>query len=463
MTTIFGNIFDRLRACPVTITVTVLCVIGFAVFTPADISWLIGDSSEGELIRLPIKLIAGAFLHVSSGHLLMNLAIWGLVGYYLEPKFGSLRLAGTAAVAALAGGVPETLLVDGQFVGLSAACYGLVGMLIWDSFARGKGAGGVIIGAAFALTAGIVDSAFSYLASAQQIAYAAHIGGLMAGFFSSLGLGQSKGPNRVFRPMTDADVPAVLEIIYDHDEDDGEEAEAAFKETLADKYVMEYEGRMMGMTGFRPDPDSGQTAWLSFTYIHNFFRKNGNAYWMMLELRNVLESEGIERLFIATSDYKDEETGEDIYLPARNFYEHKLGARRELWIEDFYGEGEARYVYSLPVSDRSEATATPPEGSRARFVGVEEAAESEDAYIAEWEEMGSAYAKPQTRFDEKSLGELIDEVKSYDGNTLYVTLPDYISANHKSDLLDAGFKEIGQLSDYFSAGVAEVWWNKSID
>jgi len=133
-----------------------------------------------------------------------------------------------------------------------------------------------------------------------------------------------------------AGVKPILEIIYDHDEDDGEEAEEAFSRSLSDKYVMEFEGRVMGMTGFRADDHSPQTAWLSFTYIHDYFRKKGNAYWMMLELRNVLDAQGIKRLFIATSDYEDEETGEDIYLPARNFYEHKINAERELRVDDYY-------------------------------------------------------------------------------------------------------------------------------
>jgi len=285
----------------------------------------------------------------------------------------------------------------------------------------------------------------------------------MAGIFSRLGLGGDSGPNRVFRPMTETDVPAVLEIIYDHDEDDGEEAELVFRESLADKYVMEFEGRMMGMTGYRVDTHTNNTAWLSFTYIHSFFRGNGNGYWMMLELRNVLAAEGIERLFIATSDYKDEDTGEDIYLPARNFYERKLQARRDLWVEDFYAPGESRYVYSLPVSERSEAQSPIPEEASARFIGVEEVEESEHSYIAEWEMLPLEDGVTASRFETKTLAQMIEEVDSYDGKTLFVTLPDIVSAKHETELKAAGFKEIGSLGDYYSAGVDEVWWSLRFD
>jgi len=285
----------------------------------------------------------------------------------------------------------------------------------------------------------------------------------MAGIFSRLGLGADSGPNRVFRPMTEADVPAVLEIIYDHDEDDGEEAELVFRDSLADKYVMEFEGRMMGMTGYRVDTHTRNTAWLSFTYVHSFFRSNGNGYWMMLELRNVLEAEGIERLFIATSDYKDEDTGEDIYLPARNFYEKKLQARRDLWVEDFYAPGEWRYVYSLPVSERSEAQSPIPEEASARFIGVEEVEESEQSYIAEWEMLPLEEGEKASRFETKTLAQLIEEVDSYNGKTLFVTLPDIVSAKHEAELKVAGFKDIGSLGDYYSAGVDEVWWSRRFD
>ena len=184
--------------------------------------------------------------------------------------------------------------------------------------------------------------------------------------------------------MEESDVAPILEIIYDHDEDDGEEAEEAFEETLADKYVITYEGRVMGMTGFKADPHMPQTAWLSFTYIHDYFRRKGNAYWMMLELRHVLQSAGVRHLFIATSDYVDEDTGEDIYLAARNFYEDKLNARRELRLENFYAPGEAKYIYSLPVGDPDELNkGTPdiPTENTVRFVGLEEAPESDLSLI----------------------------------------------------------------------------------
>ena len=455
---------NDIRARPITMIVGLLSIAGFILFRPSSIA--IFETLPPAILYLlyPVKLILGSLLHVHLQHLLMNLAIWLIAGAYLEPKIGSGPFLAIALIATLVGGLLETVLIDPQFVGLSAACYGLIGLLIWNRFANGKGLKGAFQGAIIVMVVGAADTAFNIIASPDNIAYAAHIGGLMAGFLSSFGFkksGGSGGPNRIFRPMLESDIKPVLDIIFDHDEDDGEDAERAFAETLADKYVMEFEGRVMGMTGFRTDYDSPNTAWLSFTYIHEYFRKGGNAYWMMLELRNVLNSQGVQRLFIATSDYIDGETGEDIYLAARNFYEHKLNAEPQLKVDDYYAPGESKYIYSLPVSpifNENPPSQDTSKNHTARFVGLDQASESDTSYVTLWEEMTPQDTEPKSKLPTKSFAEMIEEVQSYGGKALFVTLPEGISANHGVELKTAGFKELGILEDYFAPGVGEVYW-----
>lgn len=449
----------------VTFIVAALAIIGFILFDPTTITSFGQFSPPLSYILYPFKLILASFLHVSFFHLFTNLVIWLMAGLYIEADIGSKNFLIIAIIATLLGGLLETLWVDPKFVGLSSACYGLIGIIIWQKISKDKGVKGTIYGFIIAILFAGFDTIFNWVASPHQIAYAAHIGGLMAGFFSSLGLnkGGSNEPHRVFRPMMDADIKAILEIIYDHDEDDGEEAEAAFRHSLADKYVMEFEGRLMGMTGFKTDLDASNVAWLSFTYIHDFFRQRGNAYWMMLELRKVLEADGIERLFIATSDYIDEETGDDIYHPARNFYENKLNAEREIRIESFYAPGESKYIYSLPVTERSAAPTEAPAHVKARFVGLDEAAESDTSYVTLWEEDPANGNFPPSKLETRTLVDLIDEVKSYNGKVLFVTLPDYISVHHAAELSAAGFENLGTLRDYFSKDVGEVHWGLYFD
>jgi len=454
-----GNMKQLGNRYLVTGSVTLLAVFGFAFFVPSNVAFFDTLSPAFKFVLYPVKLIAGSFLHVHPYHLIMNVVLWGFAGVFLEPKVGSRRLLGVAILATLIGGLLETLLVDPNFIGLSAACYGLIGVIIWYAIARGKGKKGMIN----ALIAGSVlmaaDTVFNSIASPDNIAYAAHIGGFMAGLFSSLGFGKgSQESEPIFRPMTERDIKPVLDIIYDHDEDDGEEAEDAFNETMDGKYVVEYDGFIIGMTGYKMDPHTAHTAWLSFTYIHRLYRKNGNAHWMMLELREILDQAGIERLFIATSDYLDEETGEDIYLAARNFYEKRLNAERQLKVDNFYAPGESKYIYSLAVNDRARAEVPPNENAVARFVGLELADESETSYVACWEEMADASAPPETRLPTKSLADLVEEAVTYDGKSLFVTLPNYISDQHEKELKAAGFTELGILRDYFSKDVHEVYW-----
>ena len=453
------------RHFPVTCAITALTIIGFLAFQPSDIEVFAqisqGKGQAASWALYPVKVILGSFLHVNFFHILSNLTIWIIAGIYVETAIGSRGFIVIAFAAALFGGLLETLWVDPKFVGLSSACYGLIGFVIWQKFAKNKGAQGIGMSFAAAILFAAVDTTFNFVAVSGQIAYTAHIGGLMAGLLSSFGLnnmGKDKGPNRIFRPMTVSDINPILEIIYDHDEDDGEDAEAAFSQSLDDKYVMEFEGRIMGMTGFRTDTDAENTAWLSYTYTHHYFRKNGNAYWMMIELRNVLLNRGIERLFIATSDYIDEDTGEDIYLAARNFYENKLNAEREIRINDFYAPGESKYIYSLPVNERSVAKTVPNIAAKARFVGLDEAAESDTSYVVLWEDDPADTTREPSNLPTKSLEALIDEVRSYSGKALFLTLPDYISQRHSIELRTAGFTEIGTLRDYFSKGVGEVYW-----
>ena len=184
---------------------------------------------------------------------------------------------------------------------------------------------------------------------------------------------------------------------------------------------------------------------------------------MMLELRNVLEAEGIERLFIATSDYIDEETGDDIYHPARSFYENKLNAEREIRIESFYAPGESKYIYSLPVTERSASEIDMPSHVKARFVGLDEASESDTSYVALWEEDPANENFPPSKLVTRTLQDMIDEVESYKGKALFVTLPDYISAHHEAELAAAGFEDLGTLRDYFSKDVGEVHWGLYFD
>ena len=102
---------------------------------------------------------------------------------------------------------------------------------------------------------------------------------------------------------------------------------------------------------------------------------------------------------------------------------------------------------------------TPPaEGATARFVGLDEAAESDTSYVIVWEEQIGETPNPESKLATKSIEDLVAEVGTYHGRALFVTLPEYISDQHVGELRAAGFRDLGTIRDYFSKGVGEVHW-----
>ena len=340
-----------LKRIRVTFVIAALCAFFFVFASPSSLAvFEYPDAPLIEALLLPVRFIYASFLHTDMLHLGLNLLVWILLGIEVEPQTGSRRFLGLYVLAVLMGGAVEGLFFGLAFAGLSAACFALLSWIIWTSLARGKDMKSAAI--AIAIIAGVLvtETFIAEIVRPGSTAYGAHVGGSVAGLFASLGLGgQRTRDGMTFRPMKHIDVGAVLDIIFEFDEDDGEEAEDSFARGLEHKYVIEIEGRVAAMSGFTPEDQAQGVAWLSWTYVHPDYQRHGVAFYMMTELREVLEKGGYRKVFIATSDYKDEDTGEDVYGPARKFYERKLNARREIVVKDYYDVGESKYVYSLPV------------------------------------------------------------------------------------------------------------------
>ena len=275
----------------------------------------------------------------------------------------------------------------------------------------------------------------------------------MAGLFSALGLGKRRSESGLeFRPMGPGDVDEVLDIIHAFDEDDAAEAQASFERDMSCKYIVEAGGAIIGMSGYTVAEGASGVAWLSWTYVREDSRRRGAAFYMMMELRRVLEKKGFRKVFIATSDYKDEDTGEDIYAPARRFYERKLNARRELMIRDYYDVGESKYIYSLPVIDVPMEGAPADRSFHAEFSDIGLADESETGFVLLWDETQDA--SPQ----KANLAKLIDRAKAKNAHAIFASLPPALSDNARTDLSVAGFSQIGKLHDYYAAGADDVYW-----
>ncbi|MEE9309781.1 MAG: N-acetyltransferase, partial [Cocleimonas sp.] len=191
----------------------------------------------------------------------------------------------------------------------------------------------------------------------------------------------------VLREMQSEDIDAVLGVIESQDEDDAEEAESGYREIggVLDQYVMEVDGKVIGVTGFSKPSGCDGTYWLSWTYIHDDYANQGHGRKMLTELIESVKQMGGRKLFVKVSDYVDKEDGA-IYAAALHLYQ-SLGFTIEITHKDYYDKGEAQIILGLRLKPKTEAIAV-AENCPVTFNSVFEIAETDDAYSFGWHDEG---------------------------------------------------------------------------
>lgn len=279
---------------------------------------------------------------------------------------------------------------------------------------------------------------------------------------------------KLLRPMQAADVDAVVAIIDSHDEDDAEDAQAGFsaKGGTEDYFVLEHDGQLIGVSGFRTPPACEQTHWLSWTYVHDDYVGQGHGRRMIGEILEHLKSLGGRKVFVKMSDYSEiNESGEreETYAAALHLYQ-ALGFTIELTHKDYYDEGEAQIILGMRLrdgdaafgdadTDSEDATFSDAAFSDAgnaasqqvrpvQFNAVHEIAETDGAFSFGWRDDG----KRLFSVEDVELG--LQEVKKRHGRAVFLSFPsDYKDIDER--LYTAGFRNSGVLDDYFDDGVHE--------
>jgi len=102
------------------------------------------------------------------------------------------------------------------------------------------------------------------------------------------------------REMQAEDIRPVFEVIESQDEDDAEEALASYQEIggIMDNFVMEANGKVIGVTGYATPPGCDNTHWLSWTYVHDDYANQGNGRLMLNELIQYLKDKNARMLFV---------------------------------------------------------------------------------------------------------------------------------------------------------------------
>ncbi len=259
---------------------------------------------------------------------------------------------------------------------------------------------------------------------------------------------------RLVRPMERSDIDAVIAIIEEHDEDDAEEAEDDFEESIEGMFVATDNGRIVGVTGAFADEEASDVYWLSWTYVAEAERRKGMGRYLVGGLFDHLQNQGARKIFITTGEYIED--GVDIYAAARAFY-LSLGATEELKMEKYFSEDEARYIFGINMVNQPDVIpASLEQAGHIIFDGLYPSAETEDGLTLTWREFD-----PEQHQDEnpkEKLESLIAEARSNKMRFLMAAIPSDLSGGAAQGLQAMGFQQVGALPNFYEAGVAQDHW-----
>lgn len=271
------------------------------------------------------------------------------------------------------------------------------------------------------------------------------------------------------RIMVMSDLSKVLKIISAHDNDDGESAETDYQNNgIEHQYVLISNGRIIGITGYRPVDETDETYWLSWTYLEKAYQGRGFGRLMLSQLFDQLSKLGARKIFVKVSDYEDKKLG-SIYHNAFKTY-RALGFTEEVINNDFYDDSENQHILSLTFNVDADFDDANPENNSPKimdekpficFNGLYEIAETDGAYTFSWtvKKKKGFFGKPNFTTEDLILG--LNNVKSEGGRKVFLTFPSNLPLIHKP-LQAAGFEFVGRLTDYYERGVHEFHFSHDL-
>ncbi|MFQ4148138.1 rhomboid family intramembrane serine protease [Arthrobacter sp. LAPM80] len=189
--TIFGGVARAGRPM-VTITMMVICVAAYALDLAIPNGFIFQNFAYAPFLTEsePWRMVTSAFLHSTDFlHIAFNMyALW-ILGNALEPAFGRGRFLAVYLVSAFAGSVGVLLLspIDTAVVGASGAVFGLFGALFVAQKKRGGDVRQILVLLA-------INAALGFII--PNIAWQAHLGGLIAGALCAVAIAYAPAKNR---------------------------------------------------------------------------------------------------------------------------------------------------------------------------------------------------------------------------------------------------------------------------
>jgi GNAT superfamily N-acetyltransferase len=251
-----------------------------------------------------------------------------------------------------------------------------------------------------------------------------------------------------FRPLTRADVPVVLEIIRQHDEDDYEFAKASYQQDIDGHYVLVIRGIVFGVTGGRYIEDTDETFALSWTYLHPDHQGQGLGKCMVQQIVEILREQGARKIFVNTSDYVSDRRV-DIYRTAREVYA-SVGFQEELRHPHYFDRNETLIALGCRMRPPTipGQSAVEFDERAAILTDVDEIPETDDAYYIAWEFTDEPGAT------EAEVAEMVRQVSKWKGRAIFIGIPSN-APKVASLFINSRFRAEGQLSDFYADGIHE--------
>lgn len=189
--TIFGGTARAGRPA-VTITMMAICVAMYALDLAIPKEFIFRKFAYAPFFTEtePWRMVTSAFLHSTNlMHIAFNMyALW-ILGNALEPAFGRARFLAIYLVSAFAGSVGVLLIspIDTFVVGASGAVFGLFGALFVVQKKRGGDLRQIVVLL-------LINAAIGFVV--PNIAWEAHLGGLVAGVLCAAAVAYAPAKNR---------------------------------------------------------------------------------------------------------------------------------------------------------------------------------------------------------------------------------------------------------------------------
>jgi len=253
--------------------------------------------------------------------------------------------------------------------------------------------------------------------------------------------------NLELRPMVVRDIPVAISIIREYDDDDANEAQETYGNSISDQFCLCENGTVIGVVGAKPILGTDGSFGLSWTYLHPQHRRTGKGTRMLTWMIEIMKERDGRKAFVHASDYMDPQLG-DVYRDARESYQ-QVGFAQEVRQADYYAPGESMLIYGLRLCEK-EFVQVVHNMQDVKLTDLDEIPETDGAYWLAWELVSQGQGtKPQ------DFQKVIDQVRSWDGRVIFMAFPSDVT-NAPPLLTAARFKTAGKLIDYYEDGIDEV-------